>query len=569
MANPLQEKPAARAGDMGTAEEAGRGGSTLRPLTHRNFREIWLGSLFSNLGLLILGVGAAWAMTSLSSRAEDVALVQSALMLPFLFLALPAGAIADSHDRRKIAMAALGGAVLCTSVLTVIAVAGRLTPGILLLFCFLTGCANAIFAPAWQSSVPEQVPKEDVSEAVALNSISFNIARSFGPAVGGVIVAAAGAAAAFGATALLYFPVLMAFFRWRRVPDEPRLPPERVVWATVSGIRYIFYSAAMRAVILRSFLYCVAGASIVALLPLLSKQQLGGSALTFGILLASFGVGAVIGAVALKRIRSILTDRWHAEVAAAIVGACVIGLSLSHSVLVSTAILLVTGIAWTQLLTSLNIAVQVGAPRWVAGRSLATFQATAAGGFAIGSAIWGSVVGLLGLGNALAISGGVLLFLAVAGRFVQGAHDLPDPTDALYELAEPDVGLALTGRSGPIVIEIEYRIAEEQARDFYGLMLQASGIRRRNGGYGWSLGRDIGDPIRWIERYHCPTWHDYLRQRTRLTTAEAALLQQIRAMILGQSTPRITRILDRPVGSVRWHENTPDRGVEPLSPRLP
>ncbi len=557
-------KPKSQAAGVGI-----RGRSAIGPLGHRSFREIWLGSLHSNLALLILGVGAAWAMTTLSERAEDVALVQSALMLPFLFIALPAGAIADSYDRRIVAMAALLAAIVANAALTIIALVDGLTPAILLAFCFLTGCANAFFGPAWQSSVPEQVPEDQVADAVALNSISYNIARSFGPAVGGIIVAAAGVAAAFGATALLYIPTLVAFFRWRRVPDSPRLPPERVGAATLSGLRYISYSTAMRAVILRSFLYCAGGASIVGLMPLISKELLGGTALSFGILLASFGVGAVIGAIVIKRIRAILTDRWHAEAAAAATGACIIVLALSRSMVLSTATLLIAGIAWTQLLTSLNIAVQTGAPRWVAGRSLAAFQATAAGGFAIGSAIWGNLAQHYGLSTTLLLSGAVLFVLAVWGRFVKGASDIPDPSDARFRPADPDVQLALSGRSGPIIVELEYLIADRDAREFYDLMLEASRIRHRNGGFGWSLGRDISDSQRWIERFHCPTWHDYLRQRTRLTTGEFELLCKIRGKMIDDAEPVVRRILDRPVGSVRWHEETPDRRLETLAPRLP
>ena len=556
-------------GDGKEAAPSDTQGTMRRPLRHRSFREIWMSSLFSNLALLILGVAAAWSMTSLSDSAQDVGLVQTTLMLPFLFLAMPAGAIADSYDKRVVAMIALTAAVVCNVTLTTIAVVGGLTPAILLIFCFLTGCANALFAPSWQSSVPEQVPAEDVGDAVALNSISFNIARSFGPAVGGMIIATAGAAMAFGVTALLYLPALLAFFRWKRVPEPPRFPPERVARATISGIRFILHSSAMRAVILRTAAYCVAGSSIVGLMPLISKDMLGGDALTYGIMLAIFGVGAVIGAIYLARLQALLPDGWHTEIAAAVVGICVLVLAANRLFTVSLAVLLVAGISWTQLLTSLNLAVQVGAPRWVGGRVLAAFQATAAGGFAIGSWLWGYLAEVTSIPGSLVVSGLTLMACAAAGRFVKGSADLPDPTDARADLPEPEVALAITAYSGPIAIELEYCIAPGDSRSFYKRMQEVSRIRKRNGASEWRLGRDIADERRWKESFQYPTWQDYLRQRGRLTVEEYRLFRELSRLRLDKGPVRAVRYLERPVGSVRWSEDTPDWGVNPVSPRLP
>jgi len=536
--------------------------SAFQPLVHRNFREIWLASLMSNLALLITGVGAAWAMTLLTDSAQMVALVQSALMLPFLFLAMPAGAIADSYDRRKVAMVAICGAALANLLLLVVAGLGMLTPWLLLALCFLVGIFNTTFTPSWQSSVSEQVPGEDLPRAVALNAISFNIARSFGPAVGGVIVAALSAAAAFAASVLLYVPMLLAFWRWQRPLEKPRLPPERVWSAILSGIQYIGHSAPMRAVILRSFLYCVGASSIAGLMPLISKVQLGGGPMVFGTLLACYGGGAVIGAVFMQRLRSILGSA-PTETGVLLMAAGIIALSFADTIWLAAIILVMIGAIWTQALTTLNVAVQTGAPRWVSGRALAGFQATAAGGFALGSWMWGYVVEQTSIQTALIASGIVLIGFSIIGRRLRSADDIPDPTSALDELADPEVDLALTGRSGPIVIEIEHLVPEEDARSFYEAMLEIRRIRRRNGASAWSLARDIANRRRWVERFHCPTWHDYLRHRTRLTVEELAALHAVAERYGNGHELRITRLLERPVGSVRWGAETPDRGEMP------
>lgn len=516
----------------------------------------------SNLALLITGVGAAWAMTLLTDSAQKVALVQSALMLPFLFLAMPAGAIADSYDRRKVAIFAMCGAALSNLLLLVVALSGLLTPWLLLALCFLIGVFNTTFTPSWQSSVSEQVPGEDLPRAVALNAISFNIARSFGPAVGGAIVAVIGAAAAFAASVLLYVPMVAAFWRWKRVPDEPRLPPERVGGAIVSGIQYIGHSGAMRAVILRSFFYCAGASSVAGLLPLISKTQLQGGPLIFGILLACYGGGAVIGGVYLQRLRSVL-GRSPTENGVALTAVLIIALSLAGSLWLAGPILIFLGAVWTQALTTLNVAVQTGAPRWVAGRALAGFQATAAGGFALGSWMWGYVVEESSLTTAMIASGLVLMIFSIAGRWLKAAEDIPNPAAALYDPANPEIDLALTGRSGPIAIQIEHTVPEEDARSFYETMLEIRRIRRRNGASAWSLARDIADASHWIERFHCPTWHDYLRHRTRLTAEEFELLHVIAERYGEGGRLRITRLLERPVGSVRWRADTPDRGELP------
>src|SRR6201999_4667365 len=224
------------------------------PLRHTVFRRIWLASLLSNLGLLIQAVGAAWAMTQMTASADKVALVQTALMLPVMLISMPAGAVADMYDRRIVALVSLSIALIGATALTVLTWLNMVTPEILLAFCFIVGSGMALFGPAWQSSVSEQVPQETLPAAVALNGISYNIARSFGPAIGGIVVAALGAVAAFAANAVLYVPLLVVLFLWRRESKPLRLPRERLNRAMVSGARYITNSPPIKIVLARTFL---------------------------------------------------------------------------------------------------------------------------------------------------------------------------------------------------------------------------------------------------------------------------------------------------------------------------
>ncbi len=251
-------------------------GGTFAPLREPTFRRIWTASLFSSFGQLILGVGAAWEMTRLSNSPSMVALVQTALMLPLMLVALPAGAVADMFDRRKIALTGLGFSIAASAALAAIAFFGLITPWMLLFFCVLIGAGVALYAPSWQASIGEQVAEEHLPAAIGLGTISYNLARSFGPAIGGLVVLAFGAQAAFGITAAFYVPLWLAFFAWQRQHRPSRLPPERIDRAIASGGRYARHSPPIRIVLIRAFTFGVASASSAALAPLVAKVLLGG-----------------------------------------------------------------------------------------------------------------------------------------------------------------------------------------------------------------------------------------------------------------------------------------------------
>ena len=290
------------------------------PLRHAVFRRIWTASLLSNLGLLIMGVGAAWSMTQMTSSPDRVALVQTALMLPVALLSTVAGAVADMFDRRIVGLAALAIALGGSVCLTLLAWLGVLSPNLLLLLCFTVGSGMALFGPAWQASVSEQVPGEALPAAVALNGISYNIARSFGPAVGGIIVAAAGSVTAFATNAAFYLPLLIALYLWRRVEQPSRLPPERLARAVVSGVRYIMNSPPIRIVLGRTFATGFGGGSVAALLPFVARDLLHGGAQTYGIMLGAFGLGAVIGALNLSRLRAHFSGEASVRLCAIVMG---------------------------------------------------------------------------------------------------------------------------------------------------------------------------------------------------------------------------------------------------------
>jgi predicted MFS family arabinose efflux permease len=540
--------------------------SIAAPLRHSVFRRIWLASLVSNLGILIQGVGAAWAMTQMTSSADKVALVQTALMLPVMLIAMPAGAIADMHDRRIVALVSLSIALAGATGLTVLAWLNLVTPNTLLALCFVVGSGMALFGPAWQASVSEQVPAETLPSAVALNGISYNIARSFGPAIGGIVVATAGAVAAFATNALLYLPLMVVLFLWNRTSEPSRLPRERLNRAIVSGVRYIANSPSIRIVLARTLVTGLIGGSVSALMPLVARDLLHGGAQTYGIMLGAFGMGAVIGALNIAEVRKRMSGEAAVRACALSMAGAIAAIALSEQAVLTAAALVLAGGVWMLAVALFNIGVQLSAPRWVAGRSLAAFQASIAGGIAIGSWGWGHLTDAAGVETALLVSAGLMGLSPLLGIWLRMPPVGARNEAASEVLADPHVQLSLTGRSGPLVVEIEYRVAQDNARLFHNVMQEVQLSRQRNGAYGWSVARDIADPELWTERYHCPTWLDYLRQRNRATQSERELHQRAIDFHLGPEPIRVRRMLERPFGSVRWKEDTPDVAANEVLP---
>jgi len=537
----------------------------LEPLRERVYRRIWSASVISNFGQLILGVGAAWEMTRLTSSPGMVALVQTALMVPLMLVSVPAGAIADMFDRRKIALVGLGFATLCAATLTTLSLAGLTTPWVLLAFCSLIGAGVALYNPAWAASIGEQVSAEHLPAAVALGSISYNLARSFGPAVGGVVVLAFGVPAAFFINAVAYLPLLIAFAFWRRKQVAARLPAERIGGALVAGARYARHSPPVRAAMIRSFAFGLAGAAAAALVPLVARDLLKGNASTYGLLLGCTGVGAVLGALLVNRAR----DRLSAE-QAFMLCACTTGLMLlvigaSRVLVLTAAAMVVAGAANMLSIALISVSVQLSVPRWVAARAIAGYQSSLTGGIALGAWVWGRVAAHWSIEVAYFASGVALCLTPLIGLLLPMRHTSPTDVEMIEIGAEPEVALDITARSGPIVIEIDYQVDPAEARKFYEVMLKLQRARLRNGAYQWSLARDLADPARWTERYHLPTWLDYLRLRSRFTHADRAL-QAAADAFNGARDPRgIRRRLERPFGSVRWRAETPDARSEPMT----
>lgn len=520
------------------------------PLSIPIFRAVWIASMASNFGGLIQSVGASWMMMSLSRSEQMVALVQASTTLPIMLLSLAAGAIADNYDRRLVMLSAQFFMLLVSAGLALAAWAGWLSPWALLGFTFLIGCGTALNGPAWQASVGEMVPRVALPNAVALNSMGFNIARSVGPAIGGVIVAAAGAAAAFLTNALSYVGLIVVLARWRPEISANPLPRERVDMAMRAGVRYVVMSPNIRVVLLRAMLFGLVASAVPALMPVVARDLMTGGALTYGLLLGAFGIGAVGGALASGRLRRALPTERIVRVSILVMALGSLGVGLSQWLLLAVPALMLAGAGWVLTLSTFNVTVQMAAPRWVVARALSLYQMTAFGGMAAGSWLFGTLAEDHGVEPALMVAAAGLTIVAALGFALPLPQSGGEDLELLGRWTEPETVVPVEGRSGPVVITIEYRIAPGSVVPFLSVMSERRRIRRRDGAHGWTLMRDLGDPQLWIERYHVSTWLDYVRHNQRRTHADLENSEALRVLHQGGEPPVVHRMIERQVASL-------------------
>lgn len=540
--------------------------SALSPFRFPVFRSIWFASVLSNLGGLIQTVGAAWLMTSIAKSADMVALVQTSVALPIVLLSVFAGAMADNMDRRKVMLGAQIFMLVVSTVLTACAWMGLITPWLLLMFTFLIGCGAAFNGPAWQASVGDMVPRAHLAGAVAINSMGFNIARSVGPAIGGVIVAAAGAAAAFAVNASSYIALIWVLARWRPARPPLLLPRETMGIAVAAGIRYVSMSPAIRRVLIRGSVFGMGASSVMALLPLVAKDVLTGGPLSYGVLLGAFGVGAVLGALSSAYLRETLSSEVLARIAciAFAIAAAVSGWSTYMALTIP--MMMIAGASWVLTLSTFNVSVQLATPRWVVARALSLYQVATFGGMAAGSWLWGIISESDGVRIALLAAAVVMLICAAMGLRFPLSETADLNLDPLRRWQAPETAVPVESRTGPVVVTIEYSIREEHVLEFLTTMAERRRIRKRDGAMNWMLLRDLADPHTWVERFTTPTWLDYIRHNNRMTHDDAAVLKRLRELHQGPGIPTVRRMIERQTGALpAGHISTPHDLAEPLT----
>ena len=430
-------------------------------------------------------------------------------------------------------------------ILTIMAFSGWLSPWLLLAFTFLIGCGTALHNPSWQATMGDIVSREELPSAVSLNSMGFNLMRSIGPAAGGAIVAIAGAAAAFAINALSYIAIIFVLLRWKSPPRDTHLPREPFGSAFSAGLRYVAMSPNLLRVILRGFWFGLSAIVLLALLPVVVRETLNSTAFVYGIMLGCFGLGAVGGALMNASLRRKFNNEIIARGAFSLFAASCVVLAVSAQTIISGAALMVAGACWVLSNSMFNVTIQLSTPRWVVGRALALYQTGAFGGMAIGSLLWGAIAETAGVGTAL-MSAAVLL---VIGALIGLKLPLPEfgglDLDPSNRFKEPPTHFDLQYRSGPVLVLVDYEIAQSDVPEFLTAMSQRRRIRIRDGAQRWALLRDLHHSEHWSESYHVPTWGEYVRHNERRTNADTALSDRLQELHRGKGSPVVHRMIER------------------------
>jgi predicted MFS family arabinose efflux permease/quinol monooxygenase YgiN len=522
-------------------------------LRYRPFALVWVASLAANMGVWVHQVGAAQAMLAMSPSAELTALIQTATALPMLLFSLVAGAAADLWDRRLVLLAGQALVVVTAIAFAVFDYAGLLTPWLLLGLTALLATGATWRQPAYQAAVGQLVPRDDIPQAIALNSMNFNTARSLGPALGGVLVVALGTAATFAFNAISSLAVVVAFLIWRPVRVADDLPRERLGPAMLGGLRYVRGSPVILAVVTRTLLFGLFASPLWALLPVVTDRVPDGGAHLYGLTLGALGLGAVLGAGAVGALRRRLRNEGVVTLGHLLFALATAALGWFATPALWLPFLLAGGAAWTIVLSSFNVVVQLAAADWVKARALSVYQMATFGGMALGSWVAGALAEQIGTGPALLLASAGLL-LAAAMRFVAAMPRAiaSDHVEPLPPPPRPETAPGVVLDRGFVAVVVYYEVAPADAAAFERAMRGLRRIRRRDGALRWTLYQDVARPTEWLESFVLGSWVDDLRHMRRATRADRAVLEAVKAYHQGDWPPHTRHLLSHDPNAVDW-----------------
>lgn len=527
--------------------------SSWAPFRHRPFAVLWGATTISNMGMWMNDVGAGWLMTTLDPSPARVALVQVATSLPVFLFALPAGALADVLDRRRMLLVVNLLSFLTAALFALFVAMGWVTVEVLLVFTFVLGCWQALMQPAWQAIVPSLVPRSELPAAVALNSMAVNIARATGPALAGAIMVPLGIATLFVLNAVSRLAVLAGLLWWHPpAPAQRRLPPEPVGRAILTGLRYASRSTPLKMTLIRAVAFFGFASLYWATLPLIARERLAGGPSTYGLLLALIGVGALVGALGLPRLRARF-DMGQIVMLGSLGTALAMAMfALGGTVAIGFLAAFIAGVSWMAVLSSLNVSAQSALPDWVRARGLAIFIMVFFGTMSFSSLAWGQIATRFGLtATLLASAFGLALTALWARRFAlpdQGALDLVPSSHWPEILPRLEIG----HDRGPVMVEITYQIDVADRDAFLAALYAFREERYRDGAYDWNVFEDVEKPGLMTEYFLVGSWLDHLRQHERVTRSDQDLQAAVRRFHRGDAPPVTQhRVAPEPAGRAR------------------
>jgi MFS family permease len=524
------------------------------PFRHATFTVVWIATLVSNIGGWMYSSASAWLMTSLDADPRMVSLVQVAATLPMVLFALPAGALADIVDKRRFLIGAEIFVALVSTCFAVLVWLHFVTPVSLLLCIFLIEAGSAGTAPAWQSVVPALVPRAELPAAIAMNSVGVNVSQTVGPALGGLIAGAFGIAAPFWVNAASNFGVIGALLRWRSASHlDSQLPAERFFSALRIGMRHARNNRRLRATLLRAVGFFLFASGYWALLPLVTRDQLGGGARLYGGLLGTIGAGAIGGVFLLPWLRAHLGRNRVVAVGSAGTACALLLYGVSRNPWIAAVASAVAGVCWIAVLSNLNVSAQLALPEWVRGRGLAIYATVFFGSLTAGSLLWGQVARAVGVPMALYLAAaGALLAIPATWRWKLHTGTDIDLTPSMH-WPTPVLGRQVEQDAGQVLVTVEYRVRDGNREAFLDALNLLSYQRGQDGAYGWALFEDAAAPGRFLERFLTESWLEHLRQHKRVTNADRALQGRVGRLL--EIPPTVTHLIE-----VRFENRRGDLG---------
>ena len=513
-------------------------------LNNPAFMVILIATSFSSVGLAMFDTGSAWMMTSLNPSPILVSAVQVATTLPFFLLTLPAGALTDVVDPRRLLIVAEAAVTAISVAFAAVVSAGLASPLSLLATSFLMGMFGALAAPAWLLITQILVPRSELDSAIALDTASYNVARAIGPVFAGYAIARFSIAVPFWCCCAGNLGLLAALIWWR-APRRPKetLPAERLISAMTTGLRYVRYSREMDATLIRAVAFFPFASAYVALLPLVARSQTGDGAEVYGQLMAAIGVGSIVATLALKWLKTRLGPNGQAALGAIGTAVSLFLLAAAREPILALIASFITGAASIIALTPFFVSAQVTLPEWVRGRGLAIFLTVYFGALTLGSALWGEVATAKGVPFALSSAGaGALIGLALTWRWRLQAGEAQDLTPSMRWRA-PCFLNRVANDQGPIMAIIEYTIDPKDSSAFLAILQDISLERRRDGAYAWHIFEDPIVPGKMIETYLIHSALELKYRQARLTTADQMIEDGVNQFL---KAPASTRYLVGP-----------------------
>jgi MFS family permease len=546
-----------------TSAPAGLAPSRWGAFGHSAFTAIWMSSVVANVGIAMFDTGSGWLMTSLNADPMAVSMVQVVTTLPMFLFTLPAGALADIIDPRRLLIAVEIVVTIFAAIFAAAVSLGLATPSALLLTAFLLGAGGALTAPAWSAITPLLVPRPELDSATAANSVGYNFSRAVGPALGGVAIAASGIASPFWAFAVANLAIIAALLWWRpKRKCSESLPTERLTSAVRTGLRYAANSRHLRATLMRALAFFPFASAYWALLPLVARDQMNNGPEVYGLLLGAIGLGAILGSFTIGWLKAKFGPDRLGAIGSLGTALALLLFGLARAPAVAFCASVAAGAFWTIALATLYVSAQVALPDWVRGRGLAVFLTVYFGGMTAGSAIWGHIAGMESLSTALFIAAaGAVIAVPLTWRWkLQTAAGL-DLTPSMHWRA-PVFKQRVENDRGPVLVSVEYRIDLKDPTAFLAAIEEMGFERKRDGAYAWGVFEDPAEPGRFVETFLIESWLELRHLRERVTNADRMLEDQIRGLLA--EPPKVTFL----VASERPHRSQRKKAIKQIEAPL-